>query len=223
MINMTMAAVEIGGAQARDHSRRGCGITAHRPHSRLISRLLTLACLLSIVFGLHVAVYADPPSIEATPSAPDASLPSNHGDSAVTPPKFILTAEEATRQWEQILAHGSAPPKGFRNAPFSMVLFGDLQCPQCGKVYPMLNAAVAHSRGSLNLYYVDRPFPTTHKYAIPAAMVSREAAAEGLFWPMCEYLLTHQDELDSGNYITCAKAIGADPAKIAAAAVDKRL
>jgi len=143
--------------------------------------------------------------------------------SEIAVPNMVPTPEEATRQWKDIMAHAVAPPLGNANARFSMVLFGDFQCPSCGRVNPASMDAVRKSHGTLNLYFVDRPFMQMHKFALPAAQAARAAAAEGKFWPMYDVLFENQTDLEPGNYGAYAKKAGVNPKKIAAALHDKTL
>lgn len=130
------------------------------------------------------------------------------------PPKPpTVTVEQATAQWDAIVRHAAAPPRGNPSARYSVVEFGDFQCPQCGKVRPLLEATMNKAGGNANLYFVHRPFPTIHKFAIAAAQASYEAAAEGKFWPMYDELYSHQDDLEPGNYDEYARNVGVDPKK----------
>jgi len=187
-------------------------------HKKLKRSAACLALASACFLGSDVNV--QPIAVTLAAAAAD-ELQSDPSLAAIQP--GTLTPEEASKQWKQILAHASAPPRGRANARYSIVLFGDFQCPSCAKINPSLMASLKKSHGKVNLYFVDRPFMMQHKYALPAAQAAREAAAEGKFWPMYDILFENQDDLEPGNYAEYAKKIGANPRKIAAAAHDEKL
>jgi len=137
------------------------------------------------------------------------------------PPR--LSVDEATKRWPEIVQHAAAPPRGNAQAPYSLVEFGDFECPQCGKMRPVIEDSLKTAGDRANLYFVHRPFPTVHKYAIVAAQASVEAANEGKFWPIYDQLYSHQDDLEPGFYNDYAKAVGVDPKKVEAATQDPKV
>ena len=136
------------------------------------------------------------------------------------PPQF--NAVTFAQKWPDITAHVAAPPQGPPTAPFTMVEFGDFQCPQCAKMRPALEGLVQRSSGRVNLYFVHRPFPVDnagramHKYAMVAAEASLAAAAQGKFWPMYDVLYRHQDDLEPGFYDDYAQEAGLNVPKLEA-------
>jgi len=137
------------------------------------------------------------------------------------PPMSTLqpTITVATNDWSDIISHTvSAPPRGSAHAPFTIVEFGDFQCPQCGKERVPLEKLVASSNGNINLYFLQRPFPQIHQFAMASGQAALEAADEGKFWPMYDELYSHQTDLEPGYYSNYAAAIKADPARVSAAA-----
>ena len=153
-----------------------------------------------------------------------SKLDPNAGPESKPPPKLPrLTVEEATTKWPEIVQHVAAPARGNAQAQYSVVEFGDFECPQCGKMRPIIEDSLKAAGDRANLYFVHRPFPTIHKYAIVAAQASLEAADEGKFWPMYDQFYSHQEDLEPGLYDGYAKAAGADPTKIEAATRDPKL
>jgi protein-disulfide isomerase len=88
---------------------------------------------------------------------------------------------------------------------------------------PVIESAMKDAGSSANLYFVHRPFPTIHKFAVAAASASIIAADEGKFWPMYDELYSHQDDLEPGNYDEYAKNVGVNPKKAASAFQDKQI
>jgi len=135
---------------------------------------------------------------------------------------ITISTEEATKQWGAIMKHAAAPPLGNPSAQYSVVEFGDFQCPQCGKMRPEIENAMKQAGNKANLYFVHRPFPTEHKFAFVAAQTSYAAAEQGKFWPMYDQLYSHQDDLEPGNYDEYAKNVGADPKRALEATRDPK-
>ena len=138
----------------------------------------------------------------------------------VTPPKPVpapkLDTAMLEAKWPQIVSHAAAPPRGNASARYTLAEFGDFQCPQCGKVYPILESLLQKYPAQVNLLFLHRPFPQMHPWALPAGQASEIAASDGKFWPMYDALYTHQDNLESGYYSTYAEAIGLNKARFKA-------
>jgi protein-disulfide isomerase len=101
---------------------------------------------------------------------------------------------------------------GPRNAPVTLVEYGDFECPFCGRSYP----AVRRLRGELGdrLQFVFRHFPRPeHPHARHAAEASEAASAQGHFWEMHDQLFEHQAALTDGDLASYAANIGLDVAR----------
>ena len=130
-------------------------------------------------------------------------------------PKMDAAVFEA--KWPQIVKNAAAPPRGNASARYTIAEFGDFQCPQCGKVYPILETLLKKYPAQVNLLFLHRPFPQMHEWALPAGQASEIAAASGKFWPMYDTLYTNQDNLETGYYSTYAQTIGLSKDKFKAA------
>ncbi len=102
--------------------------------------------------------------------------------------------------------HRWGPP----TARFTLVQYGDYQCPNCGTAYPLLMNVL--ERMSDQLCFVFRHFPCgdVHPDAQHAAEVAEAAANQGKFWPMHHHLFTHQQALGSGYLVEYAVDLGLD-------------
>lgn len=80
-------------------------------------------------------------------------------------------------------------------APLHLVEYGDYECPDCGRAYPMLKEL--QQRFGNQLLFVFRHFPlyTIHHHASIAAQAAEAAGAQGQFWKMHDLLYEHQDSL----------------------------
>ncbi len=143
------------------------------------------------------------------------AVPGTPPPKAAALPKFDVPMLEA--KWPQIVAGAAAPARGNPQARYTIAEFGDFECPQCGKVYPVLETLLQKYPAQVNLIFLHRPFAKIHPWAVPAGQASEIAAAQGKFWPMYDLLYTHQDNLESGFYSTYAETVGLDKAKFKAA------
>jgi len=85
--------------------------------------------------------------------------------------------------------------QGGKNAPVTLVEYGDYECPYCGQAYPIIKQI--QKRYGDKLRFVFRNFPLTevHPMALPAAEVAEYAGAEGQFWKMHDLIYENQSNL----------------------------
>lgn len=85
---------------------------------------------------------------------------------------------------------------GPRDGAVTLLEYGDYECPDCGRAYPLLKAL--QERFANRLTFVFRHFPllTVHRHASIAAQAAEAAAAQGKFWPMHDMLYSDQNHLD---------------------------
>ena len=89
---------------------------------------------------------------------------------------------------------GQDHSQGKTNAPWTLVEYGDYQCPSCGDAYPIVKKLQQHFGDQLR--FVFRNFPLDmHPYAEHAAEAAEFAAAHGKFWEMHDLLFEHQRDL----------------------------
>jgi protein-disulfide isomerase len=104
---------------------------------------------------------------------------------------------------------------GSQTAPVTLLEYGNFQCLDCGRAYPVIKE-IQRLLGD-DLYFVFRNFPTvrTHPHAIRAAEAAESAAAQGKFWEMHDELFTHQQALEDHDLSRFAKRIGLDVERFA--------
>jgi protein-disulfide isomerase len=111
------------------------------------------------------------------------------------PPPSRLSADTINKEWKTLIADSCAPAVGNPRAAYTAIEVGDFQCPQCGKMRPIIENLVISSQGNLKLYFLNFPLQTAHPHALFAAQAALAAAKQGKFWQMYDLLYTHQDEL----------------------------
>ncbi|AUX27603.1 DSBA oxidoreductase [Sorangium cellulosum] len=93
---------------------------------------------------------------------------------------------------------GDSPVRGEDTALVTLVMFGDYQCPFCGRVMPTIEKLTAQYGDRLRVVWKDNPL-SFHARAEPAAELAREARAQkgdAAFWQAHERLLSGQGTLD---------------------------
>jgi protein-disulfide isomerase len=120
-----------------------------------------------------------------------------NGQKSQTPlkPYLILPLDKIQANYNDFLASADEPPLGNPHADYTLVEFGDYQCPMCAKLRTTVRDLVDASRGHLRLYFVTFPLIHAHQNSEIAAEAADSAAAQGKFWQMHELLFANQDEL----------------------------
>jgi protein-disulfide isomerase len=86
--------------------------------------------------------------------------------------------------------------QGDKNAPCTLVEYGDYQCPSCGQAYPIVKRVQKHFGKRLSFVFRNFPLTQLHPYAEPAAETAEFAGAHEKFWEMHDLLYENQDRLD---------------------------
>lgn len=107
---------------------------------------------------------------------------------------------------------GDEPQRGPDDALFTIVAFGDYQCPFCKNMEPVLEQLLQNHPGELRVVWMDFPL-SGHRHARAAATAALEAQAqkgdEG-YWQMHDKLFENQRQLDRQHLEKYAKEIGLD-------------
>lgn len=102
-----------------------------------------------------------------------------------------------------------APFLGNENAPVTLVLFSDFQCPYCSRVQPLLEQLLEQNPETVKIVFKHLPLPM-HKEAKPAALAAIAAQNQGKFWQMHDALFSTSKALSKKNIETAAASIGLD-------------
>jgi Na+/H+ antiporter NhaA len=99
--------------------------------------------------------------------------------------------------------------RGPAEAPVTVVEYGDLECPYCGRAEPVIRELLADF-GDVRYVWRHLPLSDVHPHAEIAAQASEAAAAQGAFWEMHDQLLDHQADLRLPALEAYAKELGLD-------------
>ena len=109
--------------------------------------------------------------------------------------------------------------QGDKNAPLTLVEYGDYECPYCGNAYHIVKRIQKHFGKRLRFVFRNFPLVESHPHAGIAAMTAEFAATHNKFWEMHDMLYEHQDALDLPDLLGYAKSLGL-PAAILQQAIE---
>src|SRR5690606_6794659 len=125
------------------------------------------------------------------------------------------TMEDMTTEPAEGVARGATPsaaPAGthdsgfaFRwaygnpDAPFTIVEFGDLECPYCGPAKPVLTGLVSGSEGQIRMLWRRYPLFEVQTYAHTAASAAEADGNLGVCWPVTKLLFTTLIQLQDAS------------------------
>lgn len=119
----------------------------------------------------------------------------------VAPATLIAGEQEDTvKQAVTELDLSASPSFGKANAPVTIIVFSDYQCPYCKKAETTLIDLKRHYGDDVRLVFKQFPLPS-HKQAIPAAKAALAAHAQGKFELMHRQLFSRKDALDTASNI----------------------
>ncbi len=121
-------------------------------------------------------------------------------------------APAANPNERKTVAVGHAPVRGSPNAPVTIVMFSDFQCPFCSRVEPTVKQVEDTYGNKVKIVWKNQPLPF-HPNAMPAAKAAMAAYKQGKFWEMHDLLFANQKDLGDANYEKWAQQIGLDMAK----------
>ncbi|NUP09266.1 MAG: thioredoxin domain-containing protein [Polyangiaceae bacterium] len=105
-----------------------------------------------------------------------------------------------------------SPAKGPDNAPVTIVVFSDFQCPACKATLPVLDEALQNHPGDVRLVHKFYPLEK-HTRAKPAAYAAAAAMKQGKYWEMERVLFANQEALSDQDLFGYAEKIGLDMVK----------
>jgi protein-disulfide isomerase len=102
--------------------------------------------------------------------------------------------------------------KGDANAPVTIVVFSEFQCPFCKRVLPSLKAVEEEFGEKVRIVFKHNPLPF-HKDAFPASEAAMCANDQGKFWEYHDKLFDNQRALKGENLTAYATELGLNMAK----------
>lgn len=102
---------------------------------------------------------------------------------------------------------------GAESAPYTLVEYGDYECPDCGRLFFIIRDLQATLGERLRIVYRHYPLSGIHPAAQEAAEAAEAAAAQGRFWEMHDLLFRNQNALKRKNLLAYAASLGLDSSR----------
>lgn len=99
---------------------------------------------------------------------------------------------------------------GPEDARYTLVEYGDYECPACGRLNQILQVLQEEMGPSLRIVFRQYPLSGIHKHAQQAAEAAEAAGAQGQYWEMHSLLFENQDALQTRDLIRYAERLRLD-------------
>ena len=100
--------------------------------------------------------------------------------------------------------------RGPRDAAVTIVEYGDVECPYCARVEPVLQELL-RTRDDVRVVWRHFPLVEVHPHAYSAALALEAAATQDRFWELHDRLLGHQESLGRRALAAHAAELGLEP------------
>ena len=104
--------------------------------------------------------------------------------------------------------------QGDLDAAFTLVEYGDYECPSCGQAYPIVKRLQKHFGKRLLFVFRNFPLSQMHPHAESAAETAEFAGAHDKFWEMHDLLYENQDRLGDRLLEELTQKVHLDPAQL---------
>ena len=94
--------------------------------------------------------------------------------------------------------------------PYTLVEYGDYECPNCGRLYVILRDLQRDIAARLRIVFRHYPLSGVHRNARQAAEAAEAAEAQGKFWEMHTLLFERQQALRPKDLIRYAEELALD-------------
>jgi Na+/H+ antiporter NhaA len=100
--------------------------------------------------------------------------------------------------------------RGRPDAPYTIVEYGDFECPFCSRATGSIDAVIEHFGDDVRWVWRHLPLEQVHPHAREAAQAYEAAARQGRFLEMSRILFANQDHLETNDLCRYAQEIGLD-------------
>jgi protein-disulfide isomerase len=106
--------------------------------------------------------------------------------------------------------------RGPKDAPVTIVEYGDYQCPYCGEAHPIVKSLLDLEPNAIRFVFRNFPITSIHPQAETAAEAAEAAGAQGKFWEMHDWIYEHQRKMAPDDLAAAAAKLGLDADRFAA-------
>lgn len=132
--------------------------------------------------------------------------------------EVLYLTDNTTKQFQAIsvaIVHNidinNSPFEGPANAPVTLILFTDFECPYCSKMAPLIDEVLQRNPKTVKVVFKNMPL-NFHKMARPAAYAALAAHEQGKFWEFHDRLFTEK-QLSTEKIDNIAAALKLDMKK----------
>lgn len=100
--------------------------------------------------------------------------------------------------------------QGAKNAPVTLVEYGDYECPVCGAAYPIVKDIQGQLGDRVRFVFRNFPLAQMHPHAAQSAEAAESANAQGKFWEMHDTLYENQGNLTEKDLLGYGEKLGLD-------------
>jgi len=181
--------------------------------------VLTIAAVTLAVAVAGCAQKSDVDAVQSSQKEILAKLESMEKDQKTilakvqAPPAAAAAANAPDPNKVYTIPVGDSAVRGPKNAPVTITMFSDFQCPFCGQAAPMVEEVLKAYPNDVNFIMKQFPLRQIHPNADPAARAAVAAAKQGKFWEMHDELYKNQRNLSPETMKGIAEKIGLDVAK----------
>ena len=100
--------------------------------------------------------------------------------------------------------------RGTKDAPVTIVEYGDFECPNCKQAAPAVALLLKHFDGRVRLVFRHFPLEEVHSHALIAAEAAEAAGEQGRFWEMHDRLYAQQPHFQAPQLRALAQGLNLD-------------
>lgn len=132
---------------------------------------------------------------------------------------YLLNRKKGTVEVVQVefireIDTAGCPVRGPEDAPVTMILFTDFQCPYCARLVPLLDQVLKANPETVKLVFKNFPL-RSHQFAVKAAAAALAANQMGKFWEFHDLLFQNYNRLNDEKINEIATTLGLDAQKFA--------
>jgi protein-disulfide isomerase len=147
--------------------------------------------------------------IAVNPTADRIALASKDGEKILVSSSKSKTVQLVSLAGAAKINIKGSPFLGNSDAPVTLVVFSDFQCPYCARLGPVIEEVTMAYPDTVKVVFKNFPL-RQHRYASLAALAAIAAQQQGRFWEFHDQLFPLQKELDQDKILEVARNIGLD-------------
>ncbi len=147
--------------------------------------------------------------IEVEPTADHIFVSGKRGNKLYVSSSSTKNVQLLTLSFAASIDTTGSPFLGNPDAPVTIVLFSDFQCPYCAKMEPLIGRVLETYPDTVKIVFKHFPL-RNHQYASLAALAAIAAQQQGKFWEFHDRIFAAQKELNQQKILDIAKSLGLD-------------